>query len=405
MFVFFRIFILCTLSLLYPCTSLHDAKQHNFVIEEPAKVQAKVFSQTHLSKLLFDKHFEEIDLIKDDIFDLSAEQIEHFTHYFNDPINAGVSEHKRFIHYLEDFLAGFSYLGETLNAREAFETSSGNCLTLAILATALLNHTSLEFDYQRVDSRPIYSKHYNLLLMSSHVQTRVFQPKPKLKKGEISFGRNFVVIDYFPVEGNIRSHSVSKADFVSMYYQNKAADALINKNLDTAYAFVKEALKQSSANPEALNLLGVLYKQKGLTELSAKVYKSMLTHNLPSINTLENYAQLLKNQNKYAQANAIMSHVEQVNDHNPYRWIDLANTFLRNGENRKALKFATRANDMAPYLHEAHFIRSQALAALSQPSASLQAMREAVELSTSQQERVEYLYKLGSLKQSYLLSR
>jgi tetratricopeptide (TPR) repeat protein len=127
----------------------------------------------------------------------------------------------------------------------------------------------------------------------------------------------------------------------------------------------------------------------------------MMVHRLPSINTLENYAQLLMRENKVEQASQVMAQVVNIDDNNPYRWIDLANTYLKNGKSKLALKYANKANEMAPYLHEAYFIKSKAFAAMKKPGASVDAMRVAVDLSNTQTERVEYLNKLSALKQAY----
>ena len=377
--------------------------ESSLVVEHDQLVgpSAAFFDENTLQTLLFDEAFPDAVPVQHDLFTLSQEQLAHFLSYFNNPKYADIQEHIRFANYIEETISGFSYKGDTLTAREAFAQTSGNCLSLAILTTALIENTNLEFSYQKVDARPVYSKHDNLLLMSSHVRTKVQAPKLETKKGFRVFGLDYIAIDYFPSRGNVNSAKVSKADFIAMYYQNKAAEALIQKDYDYAYALIKEGLTYNIANPETLNLLAVLYKQKGLYPQTESVYETMMVHRLPSINTLENYAQLLMRENKVEQAEQVMAQVVNIDDNNPYRWIDLADTYLKNGKSKLALKYAKKANEMAPYLHEAYFIKSKAFAAMKKPGASVDAMRVAVDLSNTQTERVEYLNKLSALKQAY----
>ncbi len=218
-----------------------------------------VFSHETLDSLLYDEEFKKLEQPSKDLFSLNNEQIEAFKNYYFDPKHADIRKHIRFGHYLESVVSGFSYRGETYTAQETLLEASGNCLSLAIMTTALAKLAGLEISYQHVDSRPIYAKHGNILLLSSHVVTKVYEPDEDIAKkpNTITLNRPHVVIDYFPTRGAVKGSKVEEHDFVAMYYQNKATKALVEKDYDEAYAFVKKGLLKSPSNPETLNLLGV----------------------------------------------------------------------------------------------------------------------------------------------------
>jgi Tfp pilus assembly protein PilF len=359
-----------------------------------------VFSHETLDSLLYDEEFKKLEQPSKDLFSLTHEQKEAFKNYYFDPKHADIRKHTRFGKYLTSVVSGFSYRGETYTAQEAFLEASGNCLSLAIMTTALAELAGLEISYQKVNSRPIYAKHGNILLLSSHVVTKVYEPDEDIvqKPNMITIRRPHVVIDYFPTRGTVKGSRVEKHDFVAMYYQNKAAKALLEKDYDEAYAFVKKGLRESPSNPETLNLLGVLYKNVGLEAKAEQVYATMMKYHLPSLNTIENYAQLLKRSQQFEEAEAVMLMADKIEDENPYRWITLAQEYLTEGNNKLALKYATKAKKMAPYLHESHFIIAQALLRLKGPEHSMTALNRALDLADSDRERSTYSAKIYFLK-------
>jgi hypothetical protein len=68
-----------------------------------------------------------------DIFYLNEDRKQHFLSFYQDPINQTIDGHKRLAEYLDVFLSGFSYKGDTYNADLASTKHAGNCLSLAIL--------------------------------------------------------------------------------------------------------------------------------------------------------------------------------------------------------------------------------------------------------------------------------
>ena len=84
---------------------------------------------------LFGEAPEIIDV--DDIYLLTETQQKDFLVYFDHPSMRNIPEHQRVFDYLETITMNFGYHGETYSAQEALSNSSGNCLSLAILTTAL----------------------------------------------------------------------------------------------------------------------------------------------------------------------------------------------------------------------------------------------------------------------------
>jgi hypothetical protein len=86
-------------------------------------------------------------------------------------------------------------------------------------------------EYRKVNSAPVYSRESDIMAMSSHLQTHVFDPtQPNNRKSTFFFSK--IIIDYFPSSRSSIGGVVEDVDFVSMYYHNVAAKALITGGFD-----------------------------------------------------------------------------------------------------------------------------------------------------------------------------
>ena len=391
-------FLACALML--GCTSTNNTLPvANSSVEDDSAQNASVrhIHQRTLAHLFEQPILQPADIAINDIFELSASQIEDFKAYFFAEHRKDQKPHLRFYDYLETKLSFFSYRGATLPAGQALAQQSGNCLSLAILTTALAKLANLEVTYQKVDSRPIFSKHEGILLLSSHVRTKVYAPKTE-NPNEIVFARAHINIDYFPTSGDVSGSTVACNDFLAMYYQNMAAESMLENQYNAAFAYIQRGIKQSPNNPESLNLLAVLYKRTGQLALAKEVFEFMQANKLYSLNAIENHANLLKQLNQPKQAELLFQRLDGVNDSNPYRWLSVAEQHYELGEYRLALKYSNKASEIAPYLHEPHFLMAKVFQKQLKTGASLRAIRRAGELAEESDDRMRYLAKLKVLK-------
>ena len=366
-------------------------------------LQNKKLAEKHLNDALFTP----IEISDADLFLLSGEQIAEFEAFYTHPKYAHLEEQQRFSEFLTTRLANFTYHGETYTATQAFETMSGNCLSLAILTTALAQHAGLDIRYQRVDAPPVYEKHGNILLLSTHVRTRVYGPEPEKPEGVFYISRPFVTIDYFPSDGDVRGKNLSFDGFLAMYHRNMAAQALIDQDYSLAYAYIKKGLNYDADHSETFNLLAVLFNQskdeqnqfasEQATNAAMALYKDLITQNNSSINALENYVALLKQSEQTALAETYTKKLKGVNDDNPYQWLRLASMHYEQGEFRLAQKYAERAASLGPYLHEPQFLLAKTYFEMRRFGASRAALLKAKDMAKSSEDEIRYLAKLNAL--------
>ncbi|TRY33770.1 hypothetical protein [Aliiglaciecola sp. M165] len=332
-----------------------------------------------------------------DIFRLTEDQKQEFLAYYHSPENQDVEGHRRLYNYLESILDGFDYRGDTFGASEALQEHRGNCLSLAIVTTALAKLVNIDVKYQRVNTAPIYQRFHNVMTLSSHVRTHVYAPETKKTRNSIVLIRAKLVIDYFPDSNNVSGDFVEYEDFISMFYQNLAGDALVQKDFALAYSLLAKAMEVDGKNPETLNTLAVLHKGLKNLQKTEYLYKYAMAYTTGSVNVLSNYALLLEEQEREEELLALELQMADVNDDNPYRWYDIANRQFSKQKYGIALKYFKRSIDVAPYLHEGYFGLAKTYHQIGLKEQAVAAMEKAAELAFTPNDEFVYQAKLKVL--------
>jgi len=330
------------------------------------------------------------------LFSLSLEQQQKFLSYYYAPENQDIAPNFRLADYLNKLLEHFDYAGDTLTASEALSKQSGNCLTLAVLTTALAKLVSLEVYYQQIHTPPLYRRVNGVLTTSTHVRSIVLEPQHEKQDGVIFF-RSRAVIDYFPSASNALGEYIGEEAFISMYYQNMAANVMGNKSGDLAYSYLSEAMNLDNTNPETINTLAVLYRKHGLHEHARNLYEFVIDNENKSVHTLTNYAVLLDSVGDKKALSRLGELYLRADDSNPYRWYDLGNVALKKGDYERATIFYRRAVEEGPYLAEGYLGLSKAYYFRDNIERALVMMKKAVSLSY-QSNRGLYAAKLEALQ-------
>ena len=336
----------------------------------------------------------------DAIFQLTDAQKAHFLDYYYSPKNEHIDEHKRLYRYLESKLDSFDFLGHTYTANEALTNDAGNCLSLAIVTTALADLVGLDSEYQEVNSAPIYHRYHNVTTTSGHVRTIVYKPNEVEEEGTVILRRSRIIIDYFPSVSDVKGAIVSRQDFISMFYQNLAGDAIVAEDYDLAFSYLQEALEQNELNARTINTLAVLNNKVSHHENAEKLFEFGVNHTNKTVNLVSNYADYLKRAGEHDKASALLENVEENYDRNPYSWLDVANQHLEEGSRRLALKYYEKALEIAPYLHEAHFGLAKLHILNGHSFKALVALQKAQELTYEGTVRDLYTAKALTLKES-----
>ena len=292
---------------------------------------------------------------KQDIFALSDDQRQAFLSYFNAAAHEDVEDHRRVYNYLDTIVKNFNYQGNTFTAEEALRRSSGNCLSLAIITTALARTAHVDIAYQLVDDIPVYEQKGQIVFKGVHVRSVLYYTNLDMFGIDDPVLRPYIKVDYFP-SGNERFiRFINENEYVSMYYRNMAAEALALDDFSQAYWLYRTALEQNPYSGDAVNGLAVVHARAGDETTAERLYEYGIAHSDEKLTLLKNYVILLKRQGRYVEAEAVNAQVDMLDDPSPFRWMQLADEAYENGDYQEAIRYYGKAMDLAPYLDRGYF--------------------------------------------------
>ncbi|MDX2416670.1 MAG: tetratricopeptide repeat protein [Xanthomonadales bacterium] len=289
-----------------------------------------------------------------DIYQLSEMQQSNFQVYFNHPSRRDVPAHQRVYEYLESTTMNFGYQGDTYAAEEALKKASGNCLSLAVLTTALAQLAGVETGYQLVDSVPVFESRGNVVFRGQHVRTKLYDPLQEDEKGLRLISRGGLLVDYFPRDGDRFVSNISKAEYQAMYYNNLASEAISRKDYNAAFWLLRKVMELTPDSASAINSMAVLHRRAGQVNKAEEIYKYGILYLPDKVSLLRNYRVLLAEQGRYDEAEVIKARLTELDESNPFDWLHAGQEAFDNGDFRDAISFYEKAVEIAPYLHESY---------------------------------------------------
>jgi tetratricopeptide (TPR) repeat protein len=288
----------------------------------------------------------------------------------------------------------------TRTAAEAFDARAGNCLSLVVMTAALAKQLELPIQYQALVGQETWSRSSDLSFVNGHVNITVarrlvdrldgvggFDPASQLR---LDFGA-------LPAGRGAALRVVSEHTIVAMFMNNRAAEALVRDDVNTAYAYVREAVVQDPTFAAAYNTLGVTFQRRGLTEAAERAYRYALNRDDKHQAAMLNLANLLDAQGRSVEAAPWRAKLAKLEAEPPFHYFDLGRAAAQAGDYRAAREHILREMRRDPDYHEFHFWLAVALYGLGEVEQAREHLATAISNSTTQRERAIYASKLQRL--------
>lgn len=295
-----------------------------------------------------------IDTIsEDELFSLTKEQKQSFDDFLNHFLRQNIPPHEMVFDYLEKSTRKFDYRARTYTASETLASLQGNCMSLAVLTTALAQHAGVDIRYQLVDSSPVFYKESDVVVKGVHVRSKLYQ-RP-VASGNVYFTRSSLVVDYLPDDKTRFVGNISKNKFMALYFGNRAVEFLAEERLAEAYWHLRRALEYVPDDAANINTLAVLFKRAGSQERAEEVYQYGIASATEKLTLLKNYRLMLQEQGRNQEASAVAKQMAAFDDPSPFGWLDAANVAFNAGDYQEAEVFYRKSIDAAPYLDYGYF--------------------------------------------------
>lgn len=331
------------------------------------------------------------------IHTLDERQRTEFLSYFHDPQRADLSRHRRVADFITSFGEVFTFYDDTLTATNTFAQQRGNCLSLAILTTALAELVDVEVQFQQVESIPVYSLEGATALKQQHVRSFIYTPTTRAKVGSLILRPAGVTIDYFPSGDEVFVGNISRNQYLAMFYRNLAAEALVEQENDRSFALLQQSLLLAPEHPDGLNMMGVLHRRVGDTLRAEKIYLHAIAGNPDNVSLLKNYQLLLAAQAREQEAEQLGRQLLALEDPSPVNWLAAGNAAFDQGDYRQARALYKRASSLAPYMHDGYFGQARSSYMLGEIDQAERMLSRAREYATDDQRQRLYERKLSAL--------
>ncbi|WP_374673439.1 hypothetical protein [Ideonella sp.] len=317
------------------------------------------------------------------------------------PRRQGPEHQRRLITALQrDGLLHLEYdAARTRTASEAFEARAGNCLSLAIMTAALARELDLPVVFQAFDAGDdSFSRAPGLVVANGHVNLLLGRRLIDRARDLGTSGQlvvDFVASTDAPTRGGT---VVDERRILAMFFNNRAAEALVAGDLDLAYASVRAALQQDAGFASAAITLGLVYQRRGLAEDAERALAHALALQPDNPQALANMALLLDSVDRPTDAARYHDALRRVERVAPFHYLDLGRAALARGDHTAAIALLQRELARDPLYHEVHYWLAVAQAAAGRAAVADRHLAQAVAHSTTREEHRLYAAKLDRLR-------
>jgi Tfp pilus assembly protein PilF len=354
-------------------------------------------------------------LLRDDLFAAPAEKPRADTIFAVSPamkryLNEDIASHLRAkgrTHGLIDALYTPGQLkleydsSLTRTAAEAFDARSGNCLSLVIMTAAFAREMGLPVHFQGVYVDEVWARVGGILFANGHVNLTLgeLRSHTRVKPGEnVPLTVDFIL----PELGSTpRSWALSEETIIAMYFNNRAAEAMAEGDLNQAYWFTREAIRQDPKYLAAQNTLGVVYRRHGNLREAEMVLNNVLAREPGNINSLSNLAVVLKDEGRTAEALALNDRIEKMRPFPPFHFFDLGMLAMRERNFAKARDLFAKEVARAAYNDEFHFWLGAAYMGLGEHELARKHIMLAMENSLTRRDHDLYASKLAKIRSEH----
>lgn len=244
--------------------------------------------------------------------------------------------------------------GHTTGAAQTWQSQSGDCLSLTILAYAAAKSMGLSAHMQEVRVPLLVDRRDGVDYVNGHVNLYVRNDFEIVIDGRAMLPGGFV-IDFEPQPGTrARGRWLGEGAILARYYNNRATEYLARDDRPNAYAYFRAALAmQPDYAPPYVNL-AQLYQRQGLGGDAEQLLLHAIALDPASYAALRNVQQLLASQGRHIEAGHYAERLAQRQSEDPYYWLGQGLDALQSGRNAAAIAALEKAASLTTGFEEIH---------------------------------------------------
>lgn len=286
----------------------------------------------------------------------------------------------------------------TRTAAEAFAARRGNCLSLVLMTAAFAKALDLPVRFNDVFVDELWRRSEQLFVLTGHVNLSLGQES--MSRASVGGVPDMLTIDFLPSESlrEQRSREIDESTVVAMYLNNRAAEQLIQGQVEQAYWWARSALRREPRFVSAYNTLGVIYRRHGRQDLAEAVFRHITALEPANAIALSNLVLVLRDQGRAQEAEPLALKLARIQPDPPYKFFDLGVAAMRAGDFGEAKRQFKREIERMAFAPDFHFALALAHYGLGEIDDARKELALARDHSATAQERQRYAAKLASLR-------
>ena len=290
--------------------------------------------------------------------------------------------------------------GANVIASQAYQNKEANCLSLTIMAYAIAKAADLDVVFQSVKVPEYWVRNGKMNMLTGHVNLRVMERRSPNKV--VFFDRGIAEIDFDPyvVKKLFPKKVISKNTIIAMFYNNKGANAMVEGDYITAYAYLRAATEIDPEFSSAWGNLGILYRFNGYEQQAIDTYQYAININRDNLTAMANLSMLLHVNGEYEQAKSLDNFIMRQRANNPYYYALLADEKFYLGAYNEAIHHYRKAIKLNKNIHEFYFGLAKVYYMLDDMEKAQSYMKKAIAKNRIKQLDKQYVAKLDVLRQT-----
>lgn len=288
--------------------------------------------------------------------------------------------------------------GANFSAIDAYKNNQANCLSLTIMAYVLAKEAGFNVDFQDVNVPEFWVRNGQYNQLTGHVNLVIKKPEPP--NGVVVWGSDLIEIDFDPyvTKKQFSRKIIGKNTVLAMFYNNKGAQALVNFEYTSAYAYFKASTIADPSFSVGWGNLGILYRLTNQNNLAEKTYRYAITLDDKNFTAMTNLAFLLKLNGENDEVKHIEDALHKKRIDNPYYHALLADEAFFDGNNNTAIRYYKKAIKLNKRIHEFYFGLAQVYYKNNELELAKATMKKAISINKGKAVEREYIAKLNFLR-------
>lgn len=282
------------------------------------------------------------------------------------------------------------------NANDTFHARAANCLSMSIMTYALADEAGFDVDFQEIMIPEYWTRREGFSLINGHINLKLIVPS---EPNVFDLNPRTYQVDFDPqsTRRSLPKRIVNKQAVIAMFYNNKGADAFLNNDYTTAYAYFRAAVLSKPRFHSAWINLGILYRLNSYFSQAENSYHHALLLNPDSLTALENLAHLYNYTDREVQAQELLVEVAKRRASNPFYHVNLGEQKLEQKHWDEALAHFRRALALDRSKHQVYFGLARVYFEIGELQKSQRYLKLAKHKTNNRQDADRYQHKIAFL--------